>query len=114
MSECEPEFEGMLLIDATNAFSSLNRVVALYNIQRLCPSFSAVLINTYCQPACLFVVVGDFLYSEEGTTQGDPLAMPFNALATIPLIRKLLAPVTQIWYADDSAACGKISTLRAW
>ena len=40
--------------------------------------------------------------------------MPFYALATVPLIKKLVAPVTQIWYADDAAACGKISALRAW
>jgi len=99
--------EGMLLIDATNAFNSFNRAVALYNIQRLCPSFSTVLISTYSHPACLFVD-GDILYSEEGTTQGDPLAMPFYALATVPLIKKLVAPVTQIWYADDAAACRKI------
>jgi len=105
--------EGMLLIDATNAFNSINRAVALYNIQRSCPSFSIVLINTYRHPACLFVD-GDTLYSEEGTTQGDPLAMPFYALATVPLTKKLVAPVSQIWYADDAAACGKISALRAW
>ena len=55
---------------------------------------------------------GDVLYSEEGTTQGDPLAI--YALATVHLIKKLTAPVTQVWYADDAAACGKISDLRAW
>ena len=103
--------EGMLLIDAT--FNSLNRAVALYNIQRLCPSFS-VLINTYRHPACLFGVDGDTVYSEERTTQGDPLAMPFYALATVSLIKKVVAPVTQIRYADDAAACGKIFALRAW
>ena len=102
--------EGILLIDATNAFNSLNRAVALYNIQHLYPSFSTILINTYQNPACLYVD-GDVLYLEEGTTQGEPLAMPFYALATIPLIRKLSAHVTQVWYADDAAACGKISDL---
>ena len=107
----DDDTEGMLLIDATNAFNSVNSAVALYNIQRLCPSFSTILINTYRHPACLFVD-GDVLYSEEGTTQGDPLTMPFYALATVPLIQKLTAPVTQVWYADDAAACGKISALR--
>ena len=39
--------------------------------------------------------------------------MPFYALATVPLIQKLTAPVIQVWYADDTAACGKTSALRA-
>ena len=37
--------------------------------------------------------------------------MPFYTPATVPLIRKLTARVTQVWYADDAAACGKISDL---
>jgi len=96
----------MLLIDATNVFNSLNRAVALHNIQQLSPLFSTILINTYLYPACLYID-GDVLHSEEGTTQGDPLAMPFYALATVPLIQKLTAPVIQHAY-------GKISALRAW
>jgi len=67
--------EEMLLIVPTNAFNSLNRAVALYNIQWLCPFFFyTVLINPYHQPACLFID-GDILYSKEGTTLGDPLTM---------------------------------------
>ena len=87
--------------------------LTLYNIQCLCPSFSTILINNYRHPACLYVD-GDVLLSEEGTTHGDPLAMPFYAFATVPLIQKLSASVTQVWYADDAAACGKISALRTW
>ena len=74
----EEKSEGILLVDASNAFNSLNRAVALQNIQHLCPVFSTVLINTYRSPAALFVD-GDVLYSNEGTTHGDPLAMPFYA-----------------------------------
>jgi len=105
--------EGFLLVDASNAFNSLNRAVALQNIQYTCPAFSTILINTYRFPAPLYVD-GDVIYSNEGTTQGDPLAMPFYALATIPLIRRLPNNVIHAWYADDASACGEISLLRQW
>lgn len=52
--------------------------------------------------------------SQEGTTQGDPLAMPMYALATVPLIKKLTTSVKQAWYADDAAAAGKLSNLHMW
>jgi len=54
------------------------------------------------------------LLSEEGTTQGDPLAKPFCALATIPLLGHLLSGVVQVWYADDTCAGGKLCALRKW
>ena len=38
--------KGFLLVDASNAFNSLNRAVALQNIQYTCPAFSTILINT--------------------------------------------------------------------
>ena len=54
--------------------------------------------------------------SEEGTTQGDPLAMPMYALATIPLIDQLgdIHDVTQVWYADDASAAGSLPSIRMW
>ena len=105
--------EGMLFIDASNAFNSLNQAVALRNIQHLCPAFSTIIVNTYHHPAALYVD-GSVLYSNEGTTQRDPLAMPFYALATLPLIGKLSKSVTQVWYADDASACGRLSDLCLW
>ena len=108
--------EAILLVDATNAFNSLNRFAALHNIRRLCPSLATILINTYRDPIDLFVD-GCVLQSDEGTTQGDPLAMQMYAIATIPLIKRLrtmLNDVSQFWYADDACASGKISQLRDW
>ena len=46
---------GVLLVDACNAFNSLNRMVALHNISQLCPSFARVLINTYRDPVSMFI-----------------------------------------------------------
>ena len=105
--------EAVLLIDASNAFNSLNRIVALHNIRQLCPSFAPILINTYRSAATLYIG-GDTLLSEEGTTQGDPLAMPMYALATLPLSERLPSAVTQVWYADDACACGSIAQLHQW
>jgi len=61
-------------------------------------------------------VDGTVLSSEEGTTQGDPLAMPMYALATVPLINSLRSHdgVKQVWYADDATASGSLSSLRDW
>ncbi len=107
------ENEAILLVDASNAFNSLNRQVALQNIRRTCPSIATALINTYREPTELFVD-GNTLLSQEGTTQGDPLAMAMYGLATIPLIRRLEGHCKQVWYADDSAAIGQIKQLRTW
>ena len=43
----DAEYEAVILIDATNAFNTLNRKVSLHNIQYICPPFSKILINTY-------------------------------------------------------------------
>ena len=54
------------------------------------------------------------MFSEEGTTQGDPLTMPMYAFATLPLSGRLPNNVTQVWYADDACACGSIVKLHDW
>jgi len=41
-------------------------------------------------------------------------AMPLYALATIPLIRRLLNNVIYAWYANDASACGEITVLGQW
>ena len=110
------ETEGVLLVDASNAFNSLNRQVALHNIQKLCPAIATILINTYCDSAQLFVD-GCTLFSQEGATQGDTLAMSMYAIATLPLIHRLNDPdssTSQLWYADNATATGSLSHLRSW
>ena len=108
------ETEAVLLVDANNAFNSLNRQTALHNIRRLCPPLATILINTY-RASTELIVDGDVLYSQEGTTQGDPLAMPMYAIATLPLIKRLNQDsVNQVWYADEATVVGKIATLREW
>ena len=105
------------MVDASNAFNSVNRQAALHNISILCPALSMVLHNTYGAPTRLFVTGQGEISSREGTTQGDPLAMSMYALATVPLIRKLHSTVpdaSQVWFADDATAVGPVSKLLEW
>ena len=105
--------EAVLMVDASNAFNSLNREAALRNIHILCPVIAPMLINTYRTPSRLFID-GDHILSREGTTQGDPLAMAMYAIGMLPLIHKLQSVVAQVWYADDASAGGRASGLREW
>ena len=57
----------------------------MQNVRRLCAPLANIMINSYRDPTELFID-GDVLLSREGTTQGDPLAMPIYAIATVPLI----------------------------
>ena len=109
--------EGALLVDASNAFNSINRQAALHNISILCPALSTVLQNTYSATVRLFVVGEGEIPSTEGTTQGDPLAMAMYALAVVPLIRQLRAvepDAKQVWFTDDSTAVGSLSSIFNW
>ena len=80
--------EAVLLVDATNAFNSHKRQVALQNVLHLCSSIAPSIVNMYRADAQLFVD-REVIYSTEGTTQGDPLVMAMYAIATLPLIHKL-------------------------
>ena len=111
-----PLSEGMLLIDAKNAFNSLNRQVALRNISVTCPTLATIAINTYREDIHLFIE-GETILSREGTTQGDPLSMAIYAVALMPLIEKVkskLKEIHQLWYADDAAAAGRLEVLKDW
>ena len=68
-------------------------------------------------PIRLFITGEGELSSTKGTTQGDPLAMAMYALAVTPLIQALRRhqpDVSQVWYADDATAAGKLQSLSEW
>ena len=109
----EEETDGVILVDASNAFNNMNRLVALHNIRVICPAISTILINMYRTPTRLFIAGGEEILSREGTTQGDNLAMPFYALGTSILIYSN-NNAKQIWLADDAAAGGSLKQLRTW
>ena len=108
----------VLLVDATNAYNSMFRHTALHNIQFICPELATYIINTYRAPSNLFLPDGSCIMSNEGTTQGDNCASGFYSVGIFPIIRKLtelnITGCVQSWFADDSAAGGKLQSLRKW
>ena len=72
--------------------------------------------NCYCTPSCLFILGGSELQSTEGTTQGDPLAMPVYAIGlTTPLpIIKSTIHVKHVAYADNLGGAGKLNQISTW
>ena len=104
--------DGILLTDASNAFHQMNRSIALHNIQITCKEMSLNIINTYRSPSRLYICDGGEIFSLEGMTQGDPLAMPWYSVNTSIIIQSLRTStpgVKQVWLADDSAGGNHLS-----
>ena len=120
----DEDCEAVLLIDAKNAFNTLNRKVALHNIRELCPTFHCFLLNCYQAPTNLYMVDNngekETIKGAEGATQGDPAAMAMYAISIRPLIDNIASnqdsslPISkQAWFADDGTAGGKIVQLKS-
>ena len=101
----EPNTEAIVLVDA---FNLLNREAAMRKV--LCPSLAKII---YRDDSPMFTD-HEVIYSEEGTTQGDPLAMHMYAIGTLPLICRLPNSVQHIWFADEAVAGGQLHHLRTW
>ena len=119
----EEDCHAVLLVDASNAFNSINREAMLHNIKIKCPSFSQYVDNTYREPANLYIMGkkadhdAGIIKSTEGTTQGDPVAMAMYALAMTMLQQRIKYETTnvkQVAYADDLTGAGKVEDVRKW
>ena len=112
----------VLLVDASNAFNSLNCEVFLHNISYICPAISVFVKNCYNSPSRLFIIGGKELKSNEGTTQGDPVSMAIYGIGVTPIINTLIdivvtsteSQVRVLAYAEDVSAAGKLDNLRKW
>ena len=112
----EEETHGVIQVDARNAFNTINRKVLLKNI--ICPEISVYASNCYAKPARLFVTGGMEIPSAEGTTQGDPIAMPIYVLGILPLMSTLdpisQGSIKQTAFADDLTGAGSVESLKQW
>ena len=81
-------------------------------MQSLCPPLASILNNTYHDAVPLFID-NCCLFSSEGTTQGDPLAMAMYSISVTPLIHALqVSGIQQVWFADDATAGGSLKGLH--
>ena len=115
----EADTHGFIQVDATNAFNTINRKVLLHNSKILCPKIACYLENVYIMPARLFIVGGKEITSEEGTTQGDAVAMGMYSLGLMPLLMTIETymdkdTIKQIAFADDLTGIGKVQELQKW
>ena len=109
----EESTETVLLVDAENAFISINRKVFLH-ISILCPAISTFVTR-------LFLTGGSEMKSNEETTQGDSVAMAIYALGITPPIMMMVELVStkrddikMVAFADDFSAAGKLKSLLQW
>ena len=120
MSEnfAEQETDAVLLVDAANAFNSINPKVMLHNIKFICPAMAVYTYNCYSTASRLFVQGGKEISSAEDTTQGYPIAMPLYTVAIAPLLQMIKSDdaqdVRHIAFADDLCRAGKLVQLRSW
>ena len=107
----QDETDAVLLVDADNAFNSINKKAMLHNISLTCPLITTFIANCYMEPARLFVAWNHEIKSREDTTQGDPTAMGAYALGVTPLIRFLIQ-FYQRTQKQRSSICGRFYSCR--
>ena len=98
-----------MLIDTSNAFNSLNGKVARHNMAIQCHSLATG--SAYGGHSKLFVD-GETIYSREGTTEGESLAMVFDASPTIPLADACKVMRCKVCFVDDATGVGRLFLLQ--
>ena len=119
----DKEVDVAILVDATNAFNSINREAMLNNIAVKGPEINRYVQNCYGKPSKLFIVDGKkigekcILCSEEGAAQGDPVTMAMYALGLSILqseFKHHKTNVKSVAYADDYVGAGSLRYLSRW
>ena len=109
--------ETEVIVDAENAFNSINRKALLHNIEYLCPAIAKFFYNCYAISARLLIIGGKELRSRERTTQGYPTAMAAYALGLTSLLDHLQSvkrSVKHLAFVDDLTWAGKLKEIKIW
>ena len=90
-AEKEDEEEwGFLLVDAANEFNAGNRITCLWTVQHRWPSGARFSLNCHRHQALLLMrtndgYAGHWLWSREGVTHSNSLAMILYGIGMLPL-----------------------------
>lgn len=123
--------EAMLKLDAKNGFNLMYRVVAMHNLEYVCPAFALFARNrlSVVFDICFGVDRNGqvlCLKSEEGAGQGSPSGPSTYGMALLPLkwaadravrnkvVAELLEHFCSVFFADDGGAIGKLEALSVW
>ena len=83
--------DAVFLVDAGNAFNSLEREVFLQNISYICLAISVFVKNLLLlSPSRLFIIGVKELKPNKGTTQGDPVSMAIYDIGVTPLTNMVI------------------------
>ena len=109
----------VLLIDAENAFNSINRKVMLHNLKFICSVIATDIISGYDTPSRLYTVAVGNMLPTEGTTKGDPSAMRVYALSILSLIKFLLEFINlnemnakEVVFAHDFSVANSLNSIK--
>ena len=110
------DMDAVLLIDAEDTFSSINRKVMLHGLKCIWPIIAIYIINCYATPSRLFIVGEGEM---DNSTQGDPTAMEAYAWGILPLIKSLLEFINQnemnskeVVFVDDCSVAGSLKNFK--
>ena len=111
----EDDTEAVLMVDASNAFNSINREAFLYNTKVLCPALATFISNLF-NTKWSICLIGKRLKSLERMTQGDPATMAIYALGVTLLLTWLGNSSKekfprQVAFADDLNGVGSLENL---
>ena len=81
----------LIQIDTSNVFNSINRTVILYNVRILCPEIATYINTCNMKPSRLFITGGKEISSNDGTTQGDPIATGMYAQGVMSLLSLIIS-----------------------
>ena len=110
--------EAVVLIDAKNAFDSINRKVLLRNLNLIYPIITTYITNCYITPARLFIIGGEKYCPKKEQLRVIQQRWGVYALGILPLIFFLLDFISinhlsakEVTFADDFTVTGKLTSI---